>query len=87
MQGDEPVVLYPDPYGEPLLLGDHVTEDATFLSLEALASRSQLLNHHWRDDRSGQQLRVGMVERGARLLTFALEDENVSKSSVSLKVP
>ncbi len=80
---DETVGLDGHPGAEFKLLLDEIAEETPFFASEVLAGGVELSSHDRRDDRRGDELRVGVGHRCAGFRTLVLEDEDVTKARVS----
>ena len=80
---DEEVVGLEDDavLGDDLLLED-VAEDAAFAELEVAAGAVDLFLNAFGNDGQGDELGVGVLERGAGGLAVVLEDEDVAEAGV-----
>ena len=82
----ELVVLVDEPGAVLPLLPDDVAEDAALLVLVVAPRALDLLDHLARHDRQRDELRVGVVERGAGQLPLVLEEQDVAEAQVVAEV-
>ena len=72
--------------GARKLLVDDIAEDATLLVVVVGLCAVQLFLHELGDDRRGDDLGMGMVQRRARGPALVLEDQDVAQAAVALEV-
>ena len=68
------------------LLSDDIAEDTTVFIVEIGLGSFNLLAHPPRDDGKGDDLRVGMFQRGSCCDAVVLENKDVSKTLVSPEI-
>ena len=68
------------------LLSDDITEDTAVFIMKITFGPLDLFVHPCWDDGEGNDLRVGMFQRGAGSHPMVLEDENISKPLVTSQI-
>src|SRR6266478_2306661 len=79
-------VLTDDAFAGVALLADNVTENAAFFLVVIVPAVVDFFAHAARDDRQGNQLRVGMIDGRPGSFSVILENENVAKALIVLQV-
>ena len=78
--------LLDDALGRGKLLVDDIAEDAALLVVVVGFGAVQLFLHELRDDRRGDDLRMGVVQRGTCGPALVLEDQHIAQAAVALQV-
>jgi hypothetical protein len=86
LEGDEVRRVHDHPHAARQFLDDHVAKEAPVPVLEVFAALSDFRLHTERDDRGHDELRVGVLQRGARLVPHVLEDQPVDQSRIPFEV-
>ena len=84
--GNEFGAVGDDPHTTLRLLPDDVAKNAALLEFEILPGPINLLPHPLGHHRQGDQLGVGMLQRGACSLTVVLKNHNVFETPVLFQV-
>jgi hypothetical protein len=84
--GDEGFVLGDDAMFLLELLSNDIAEDTSVFILKIGFGPCNLFAHSFRDNREGDDLRMGMFQRGPRCDAMVFEDEDISKTLVTPQI-
>jgi hypothetical protein len=84
--GEEGFIFDDDTVFPLELLSDNITEDAAVFIVKIVFGPFDFFNHSFRDDGKGDDLRMGMFQRGPRCDAVVFEDEDISKTPVTPEI-